>query len=80
MDESRDGTLPDVEKPRFFKGQAPAPMIARSFCSPELLAHIAYSKYVLGLPLHRLDHDGALEIGYETAMRWTKGKYAFFVV
>jgi len=27
-----------------------------------------------------IDHDGALEIGYETAMRWTKGKHAFFVV
>ena len=27
-----------------------------------------------------IGHDGALEIGYETAMRWTKGKYAFFVV
>ena len=58
-DESRDATLPDVEKPRFFKGQAPIPMIARSFCSPELLAHIAYSKYVLGLPLHRLENDFA---------------------
>lgn len=27
-----------------------------------------------------IDHDGALEIGYETAMRWTKGNHAFFVV
>jgi len=27
-----------------------------------------------------IDHDGALAIGYETAMRWTKGKHAFFVV
>jgi len=27
-----------------------------------------------------IDHEGALEIGYETAMRWTKGKHAFFVV
>jgi hypothetical protein len=27
-----------------------------------------------------IDHEGALKIGYETAMRWTKGKHAFFVV
>jgi len=26
------------------------------------------------------DHDTALKIGYDTAMRWTKGKHAFFVV
>jgi len=27
-----------------------------------------------------IDHDKALEVGYDTAMRWTKGKHAFFVV
>ena len=27
-----------------------------------------------------IDHDTALKIGYETAMRWTKGNHAFFVV
>ena len=27
-----------------------------------------------------LSPEDALDIGYETAMRWTKGKYAFFVV
>ena len=27
-----------------------------------------------------IDHDVALQIGYDTAMRWTKGKHAFFVV
>ena len=58
-DESKNATLPDVEKSRFFKGQASIPMIARSFSPPELLAHIAYSKYVLGLPLHRLENDFA---------------------
>jgi type IV secretory pathway VirD2 relaxase len=26
------------------------------------------------------DAETALKIGYDTAMRWTKGKYAFFVV
>ncbi len=57
MDESRDAALPDVAKQRFFKGPVPAPMIPHSFCSPELLAHIAYGKYVLGLPLYRLEKD-----------------------
>jgi hypothetical protein len=27
-----------------------------------------------------IDHDTALQIGYDTAMRWTKGRHAFFVV
>lgn len=27
-----------------------------------------------------IGHKSALKIGYETAMRWTKGKHAFFVV
>lgn len=31
-------------------------------------------------PPGEIDADDALEIGYETAMRWTKGKHAFFVV
>lgn len=57
MDESRDADLPDVAKQRFFKGAVPPPMIPHSFCSPELLAHIAYGKYVLGLPLYRLEKD-----------------------
>lgn len=57
MDEKEDIKYPDVVKPRFYKVKAPAPMIPRSFCSPELLAHIAYGKYVLGLPLYRLEKD-----------------------
>lgn len=31
-------------------------------------------------PPGELDPKAALEIGYELAMRWTKGKHAFFVV
>jgi hypothetical protein len=27
-----------------------------------------------------LGHDAALRVGYDTAMRWTKGQHAFFVV
>ena len=31
-------------------------------------------------PPGELDPEAALEVGYELAMRWTKGKHAFFVV
>lgn len=31
-------------------------------------------------PPGELDAESALDIGYETAMRWTKGRHAFFVV
>lgn len=31
-------------------------------------------------PPGELSHEAALEVGYELAMRWTKGKHAFFVV
>ena len=35
----------------------PAPMIPNSFCSPELLAHIAYEKMAKGIPLYRQEKD-----------------------
>lgn len=35
----------------------PKPMIAHSFCSPELMAHVVYEKYVKGIPLHRQEKD-----------------------
>ena len=35
----------------------PKPMIAHSFCSPALLAHVVYEKYVKGIPLHRQEKD-----------------------
>jgi hypothetical protein len=31
-------------------------------------------------PPGEISHEDALKVGYETAMRWTKGKHAFFVV
>ncbi len=39
--------------PVFKKATIPAPMIPHSFCSPELLAHILYEKYVMVVPLER---------------------------
>ena len=35
----------------------PKPMIPHSFCSPALLAHVVYEKYVKGIPLHRQEKD-----------------------
>lgn len=35
----------------------PKPMIPRSYCSPELLAHILYEKYGKAVPLHRQEKD-----------------------
>lgn len=59
MDEAEDALLPNVAAQRFVKAAVPAPMIPHSFCSPELLAHIAYEKYVNGMPLYRLEKDFA---------------------
>lgn len=41
-DESLDASLPDVPAPVFGKATVPSPVIPRSYCSPELLAHIIY--------------------------------------
>ena len=56
-DESRDAELADIEPSAIFKGKAPAAMIPHSFCSPELLAHIAYEKYANAVPLYRQEKD-----------------------
>ena len=58
-DESRDADLPDIEKAQFKKAAAPALLIPKSFCTPELLAHIIYEKYANAMPLYR--QEKALE-------------------
>ena len=58
-DESRDANLPDVPPPVFKKAAAPAPVVPRSFCSPELLAHIIFEKYVQAVPLYRQEKEYA---------------------
>ena len=58
-DESRDAQLPDVESAKFKKAEAPALLIQKSFCTPELLAHIIYEKYANAMPLYR--QEKALE-------------------
>ena len=55
--ESKDAELDDIEKEHFRKAKAPAMLIPRSFCSPELLAHVIYSKYINGMPLYRIEQD-----------------------
>ena len=57
MDESRDADLPDIEPCHIRTAEVPAPMIPHSFCTPELLAHIAYEKYCKAVPLTRLEKD-----------------------
>lgn len=52
-DESKDADYTDVPAPVFKKASVPSPMIPHSFCSPELLAHILYEKYVMAVPLER---------------------------
>ena len=56
-DESKDAELDNIEKEHFRKAKAPAMLIPRSFCSPELLAHIVYSKYNNAMPLYRIEQD-----------------------
>ena len=56
-DESQDSFYADVPAPVFKKAIAPEPMIPHSFCSPELLAHILYEKYVMAVPLERQAKD-----------------------
>ena len=56
-DEFKDAELNDIEKEHFRKAKAPEMLIPRSFCSPELLAHIVYSKYNNAMPLYRIEQD-----------------------
>lgn len=56
-DESKDAEYADVPAPVFRKAVAPSPMIPHSFCSPGLLAHILYEKYVMAVPLERQSKD-----------------------
>ena len=48
-----------IEHCNIRRAEYPKPMIPRSFCSPELLAHIVYEKYGKAVPLHRQEKDFA---------------------
>ncbi|MDE6785357.1 MAG: IS66 family transposase zinc-finger binding domain-containing protein, partial [Ruminococcus sp.] len=49
----------DIEHCHIRRAEYPKPMIPKSFCSPELLAHIIYEKYGKAVPLHRQEKDFA---------------------
>ena len=74
IDESRDNENDkDIPKQVFGKAIAPAALIPGSFCSPELLAHILYSKYVQAVPLYRQEKDYAAcgaKISRQTMSNW----------
>ena len=58
IDESRDNENDkDIPKQVIIKAAAPNALIPGSFCSPELLAHILYSKYIQAVPLYRQEKD-----------------------
>ena len=72
-DESRDARHEDIEKEHFRKGTAPVLLIPRSFCSPELLAHIIYEKYCNSMPLYRQEQDlkaHGVELSRTTMANW----------
>ena len=72
-DESRDASLPDVEKNNIVKAKAPEAYIPHSFCTPELLSHIMYEKYCNAVPLYRLEKDFAAKgavISRATMANW----------
>lgn len=72
-DEEKDTQPDDIEKCVIHTASVPAPMIPHSFCSPELLAHIVYEKYVNAVPLYRLEKDFAAKganISRTTMANW----------
>ncbi len=74
IDESRDNECEnDIPKQVFGKASAPDALITGSFCSPELLAHILYSKYVQAVPLYRQEKDYAAcgaKLSRQTMSNW----------
>ena len=72
-DESEDKYLPDVPPQVFAKAKASSPVIPHSFCSPELLAHILFEKYVQALPLYRQEKEYkslGIELSRTTMANW----------
>ena len=74
IDESRDNEREDdIPVQVFGRAKAPAALIPGSFCSPELLAHILYSKYVQAVPLYRQEKDYAAcgaKVSRQTMSNW----------
>lgn len=47
----------DTDEPQFVKDEGLPALLDGSYASESLVAHIVYSKYVMGLPLYRLEKD-----------------------
>lgn len=56
-DESLDTKSDSSTKSVIVKAQVPKPVLPKSYCSAELLAHIFYEKYCKAVPLERLSKD-----------------------
>ena len=52
-DPEKDALVNDNTKNVIVKAKAPAAMMEKSYCSPELLAHILWTKYIQAVPLER---------------------------
>ena len=52
-DPEQDALVNDNTKNVIVKSKAPAAMMEKSYCSPELLAHILWTKYIQAVPLER---------------------------
>lgn len=64
----------EIEHCHIRRAPYPKPMIPRSYCSPELLAHIVYEKYGKAVPLHRQEKDFAskgIPLLKATMSHWT---------
>ncbi len=57
MHPENDDSLPDIEPCHIKHAPAPKPMMAGSFCTPELLAHILFQKYCQAVPLYRQEKE-----------------------
>lgn len=72
-DESKDAEQNDVPAPVFKKAAAPRLLLPHSLCSPELLAHIIFEKYVQGVPLYRQEKEFramGVELSRTTMANW----------
>ena len=61
------------DKAVIIKGKVPKSVLPKSYCSPELLAHIFYEKYAKAVPLERLSKDFKsmkAEISTATLSNW----------
>ena len=61
------------DKTVIVKGKAPESVLPKSYCSPELLAHIFYEKYAKAVPLERMSKDFRsmkAEISTPTLANW----------